>query len=253
MNTTDTSIDNPQEEWKKRKGFLPTIIVGAGLLGLALFSGTRTGEVLSVNNTNTLGSSLYGDDLGRGRLGSIKNDQEAVVLEHANWTVTKVDKKKCEDSIHKRDVSIIPGEKVDGIFFYDDDKDDPHPIKQCWQLLEGGSSLITAGKCLPWENKVLEDHSQRADNGECLGRCGPGCSDDAVSPLYAKKHSRWSKNCLTHDVCTFLTESKAGTFGPFSSKTCATIVKSAARAEFDPRFTWEGGDSSYNHICNLHY
>jgi len=200
------------------------------------------------------------DDQNRG---SIQPDQAAIALNNANWKIEKVDNKYCDDFVKTifNDKRIIPNIKVEGIYFYDDDKDVMLPQKTCYQLLEDGSPLITVGKCLPWNNKDPEDNN---DNAECIGRCGVGCSDAAkdrvINPKRAKFKSHWSKACLAHDICTFFTKSpqfvlppdKNTISNPFNSKTCVSAAKKAIVAYTDPtnRFTWKGDSSSAN-VCSV--
>jgi hypothetical protein len=169
-------------------------------------------------------------------------DRKQEALQRAGWTLEEADPAKCSDFAEEK---IQPGQKLGDLYFEDDS------TGTCWQVKENGASSITVGMCLP-NGQGSKDHGIRTENWECLGRCGPGCSDATPTPSFFKRTSNWSKGCLLHDLCTYFTDSPQDPDGklpgPLSSQTCKTAVTNAMASYTNPWYTYTG-DSSYSEVC----
>lgn len=168
----------------------------------------------------------------------VLEDRVETARQLLHWTLELVDQTKCGSFVEQK---LAPFDKVDEVYFFDDS------TATCHQLKENGEDRVTVGKCLP-AGPGNTGHTGNKENWECLGRCGPGCSD--ASSVDGVNH--WSKGCFIHDLCTYFTDSPEDSDssmpGPFSSLTCHTNLAYAEKAYVNEAYSWNG-DSSYSNIC----
>jgi hypothetical protein len=168
----------------------------------------------------------------------VLDDRIETAREVLNWTLELVNQTKCGSFVEQK---LAPFDKVDEVYFFDDS------TATCHQLKENGQDRVTVGKCLP-HGPGNTGHNDKEENWECLGRCGPGCSDASS----VKSVNHWSKGCFIHDLCTYFTDSPQDLDspipGPFSSLTCRINLAYAEKAYVSEDYRWDG-DSSYSNIC----